>query len=279
MRISQVLLPTLALHLLIGVAPAVTFNLAGDWLADEEGVQGIPNGSLIMLIASTEDAEFSPPGEHGLIDPESDDVILGSFSASDDNGRANRGSYAATVQANFGDSAQGLEHFDGGDPLLIRWFPTLKSIEFDTSSDSVIPYGEFRSDEVLLGSNATWITPGSNSATINLSIVADAVGNRYNPNGPLPKVQLASNKILERAIVEAVQVHLTVSALANGSINLSWPLLDGANPAGRLQQSVDLLNWTDVPVKVDLSERGRASATTEPEGGVRFYRIASGGSE
>ena len=70
---------------------ALTFNLTGDWLADEDGKTGIPNGALIMLVASTKDKDFDAPGENGYIPFGSDDVILGTFSSTDGDGRYNRG--------------------------------------------------------------------------------------------------------------------------------------------------------------------------------------------
>jgi hypothetical protein len=139
----------------MAAARAVTFNLAGDWLADEEGIQGIPNGSLILLIASTLDTKFSPPLDRGIIDPRSDERLLGAFAASDDGNRSNRGCFAKTIQVNLGDKSQGLEHFGGGDPVMVRWFPTLSLEDLDALPNESIPYGEFRADEVLLGSNAT----------------------------------------------------------------------------------------------------------------------------
>ena len=264
-----------SLSAMLGVCSAVTFNVAGDWLADENGVQGIPNGSLIMLIASTKDAEFSAPSSAGFVKPGSDDVILGTVMATDGNGSLNRGSYAATIQANFNDKSKGLEHFDAGDPVLIRWFPTLTQNALEQMPTGAVPYGEFRSDDVLLGSTTGWVTPGSNSAKINLSIVAASAGSRYNPKGSISVDQLSAARVLEQAILETAQAQLRISALANGGLSLSWPLLEGADPMGRLQQSENLLDWTDVPTKIDLSTNGLATTVTQPDGKTKFYRIAS----
>lgn len=276
MNIPRILTPLVLIQSLIAMTQAVTFNLAGDWLAGETGVEGIPNGSLIILIASTVDGEFAPPAESSLVDPESDDVILGSFFASDDNGRFNRGSYSATIQVNFGDETLGLDDFDGGDPLMIRWFPTLGPANSTAKLTGLIPYGEFRADEVLLGSNAPWVTPGSNAAIINLSIVADVIGNRYDPQGTIPVSQLAATQVFERAIFEAARAQISISAMANGFLSISWPLLDGATaPLGRLQQSADLVHWTDVTEEIDLSEDGVASTVTRADGPAQFYRLSS----
>lgn len=253
----------------------MTFNLAGDWLADEKGVRGIPNGSLIMLVASTEDREFAPPSADGLVDPRSDDRILEIFTASDDNGKANQGSYAASIQVNFGDEAMGLENFGPGDPLLIRWFPTLPSTDLESLPSGPVPYGKFRADEILFGSNAAWQTPGANSAIINLSVVAGAFGNRYNPQGPISVEILSARELAHLAMWEVAQAHLRVSVLASGSLTLAWPMLEGTDPLGRLQQSTDLIQWTDAEVTLDLSQPDQVSAIVEPSEQTVFYRVAT----
>lgn len=258
----------------MAAARAVTFNLAGDWLADEEGIQGIPNGSLILLIASTLDTKFSPPLDRGIIDPRSDERLLGAFAASDDGNRSNRGCFAKTIQVNLGDKSQGLEHFGGGDPVMVRWFPTLSLEDLDALPNESIPYGEFRADEVLLGSNATWVAPASNSATINLSIVSKATGNRYKPNGTLAAQGLAAYRSVERLFSEVAHGKLTISTVANGSLALTWPLRQGADPVGKLQQSSDLIHWSESDVEIDLSNEGVASAHADTEGHARFYRIS-----
>ncbi|MFT5405028.1 MAG: hypothetical protein ACI9DF_003874 [Verrucomicrobiales bacterium] len=275
MRIPQALVSLFSFNALLGVCSAVTFNVAGDWLADENGVQAIPNGSLIMLVASTKDAEFSSPSSAGFVAPGSDDVILGTIIAMDGNGNLNRGSYAATIQANFNDTANGLADFDAGDPVMLRWFPTLTKGSLEQMPSGPVPYGEFRSDETLLGSTTGWFTPGSNSAKISLSIVAASAGSRYNPKGGIAVNELSAKRVLEQAIFETTQAQLRISALANGALSLSWPLLEGADAMGRLQQSENLFDWSDVPTKIDLSTNGTATAVAQPNGKAIFYRIAS----
>ncbi|MDF1788894.1 MAG: hypothetical protein P1U82_23740, partial [Verrucomicrobiales bacterium] len=72
------------------------------------------------------------------------------------------------------------------------------------------------------------------------------------------------------------QAQLEIASIAGGVLSLSWPLLDGANPVGRLQQSGNLINWSEIPVKVDLSTEGVARASIQPDArGTVFYRIAS----
>ncbi len=269
------LLSLLSFHALAGMASAVTFNLAGDWLADEQGVQGIPNGSLIMLVASTEDDQFSEPSASGYVDPASDDVILGTFRASDAGGALNKGSYTASVHANFNDAENGLARFDAGDPLLIRWFPTLTEADLEKRPSGAIPYGEFRTNQVLPGSTTAWYTPTSNASTINLSISAARVGNRYNPQGAISIDQLMAQRFIAEAVLETAQAHLSISTLANGALSLTWPLLEGAQPVGQLQKSADLLHWENVPVKVDYTQNGVATAVTQPEGTAMFYRVST----
>ena len=188
----------------------------------------------------------------------------------------NRGSYTGTIQANYRDASLGLQEFDGGDPLLIRWFPTLTSNNLESVPTGAVPYGEFRSNDILAGSNSTWIAPDSNGATVNLTISAGALGNRYNPKGAVSLNQLFAGQFLENAIIETVQAQLEISMMAGGGLALSWPLLDTVNPVGRLQQSGNLIDWTEVPVKVDLTNEGVAKASIQSESnGTVFYRIAS----
>lgn len=275
MSLHRLLISALALPVMTVVCSAATFNLAGDWLADDSGVQGIPNGSLIMLIASTKDGEFSAPSASGYVAPGSDDVIIGAFTANDAGGLLNKGSYTGSLRANYGDASEGFADLDAGDPLIIRWFPTLTSANLDELPTGPVPYGEFRSTDVLPGSDSGWITPGSNQSTVSLSISASALGNRYDPKGIVALQRLAAGQLLGSAILETAQAQLEISALAGGGLALSWPLLDSANPVGRLQESADLLNWTEVPVKVDTTTEGVAKANIQPTGGTLFYRIAS----
>ncbi|MCH1506754.1 MAG: hypothetical protein L7V86_24475 [Verrucomicrobiales bacterium] len=276
MSLNRLLISFTSFLLLTSASSAATFNLAGDWLADEQGTQGIPNGSLIMLIASTKDGEFSAPSSAGYVRPDSDDIVIGTFTANDASGLLNRGSYTGTIQANYGDASNGLHEFDAGDPLLIRWFPTLTNDNLENVPTGAVPYGEFRSDNVLAGSNSAWIAPDSNGATVNLTISAAAVGNRYNPNGVISIGQLLAGQLLKDAILGTAQAQLEIASIAGGALSLSWPLLDGANPVGRLQQSGNLINWSEIPVKVDLSTEGVARASIQPDArGTVFYRIAS----
>lgn len=276
MSLKRILISLTSLVILTAASKAATFNLAGDWLADEKGTQGIPNGSLIMLIASTKDGEFSAPSNSGFVQPGSDDVVIGTFVASDASGLLNRGSYTGTIQANYGDASRGFQEFDGGDPLLIRWFPTLTRDNLEAFPTGAVPYGEFRSDSVLVGSNSAWIAPGSNGATVNLTISASSVGNRYNPQGTISLDQLLASQLLGEAIMETAQAQLEISVLSSGALSLTWPLLDSANPVGRLQQSGNLIDWTEIPVKLDFSAEGVAKASIQPEtSGAVFYRIAS----
>ena len=211
MSLKRLLISFTSLVLLMSASTAATFNLAGDWLADEQGTRGIPNGSLIMLIASTRDGNFSAPSSAGFVRPGSDDIVIGAFTASDAGGLLNRGSYTGTIQANYRDASLGLQEFDGGDPLLIRWFPTLTSNNLESVPTGAVPYGEFRSNDILAGSNSTWIAPDSNGATVNLTISAGALGNRYNPKGAVSLNQLFAGQFLENAIIETVQAQLEIS--------------------------------------------------------------------
>lgn len=274
MSLHRLLITALSLPFMTAVSTAATFNLAGDWLADESGVQGIPNGSLIMLIASTKDGDFSAPTASGYVAPGSDDVIIGAFTANDAGGLLNQGSYTGSLRANYGDSSNGLAEFDAGDPLIIRWFPTLTSADLEEIPTGAVPYGEFRSSEVLPGSDTGWIAPSSNQSTVSLSISASSVGNRYDPKGAVALQQLVAGQLVGTAILETAQAQLEISILAGGGLALSWPLLDSANPVGRLQESSDLLNWTEATVKVDTTD-GVAKANVESNNGTLFYRIAS----
>ena len=276
MRLSCRLLSLITLPLLVVSGSAATFNLAGDWLADANGVQGVPNGSLIMLIASTKDDQFSEPSASGFVAPGSDDVILGAFTANDAGGYFNQGSYTGTVRANYGDANKGLQDFDPGDVLIMRWFPTLTESALKSLPTGAIPYGEFRRDQILPGSDSAWVSPSGNGDTVSLSLGAKTLGNRYNPQGMIDASQLMATRVIGDTLLGTAQAQLNISFLAGGSLAITWPLLEGANPIGRLQQSKDLIDWTEVSAEIEtLSASGMATTRIPSHGGTLFYRIAS----
>ncbi len=262
----------------LNATQAITFNLAGDWLADTDGVRGIPNGSLIMLIASTKDKAFDAPSGDSLIPAGSDDVVLGYFTATDANGVLNRGSFFYSLRTRLKDSSQGLEDFDGGDPLLIRWFPTLTEEDVNALPNGAIPYGEFRSESQLPGSSIPWVTPGSNSATVSLSVMADATGNAYNPNGSVPISALRAIQSVGDHIASAASAQLQLSAMANGMISITWPLLEGLDPVGQLQKSTNLTDWENVGMD-DVQVSGSHANLVAPGGEKRLFYRVSGSAE
>ena len=254
---------------------ALTFNLTGDWLASEYANQGIPGGSLIMLVASTEDKKFDSPNGSGLTPQGSDDVVLGTFTAINGTSVLNKGSFIASVHVNLNDAAAGLEHLDGGDPLILRWFPTLTEKDaFDARLLGRIPYGEFRTDGSADDSTDAWVTPSSNAATISLHVAALVKGSAYNPHGSILAKELAAvYAITATAIIESNYATVTISSIANGVFNLSWPLLESG--LGQVQQSIDLQHWENLSMGDAQVGQSTATLNTVITGQKIFFRIES----
>lgn len=172
--------PLLAAGLLAGLSPeagAVSILFGGDFFPDSVGA-GIPDGAIVQLVVSTEDASFGDPTIDSFVG-EADDLILMTTTADSFLGTFNRGVASGFVQNRNFDTA-----FDSGDPLLLRWWPTLTAA--DSEPGATVVYGEFRPADdstVTAGSDHPFLVPDNQSDNITLRMNVDFAGDQTNPSG------------------------------------------------------------------------------------------------
>jgi len=160
-----------------GSCHAVSILFSGDFFPDSAG-GGIPDGAIVQLVVSTENATFEEPTPDDFTGG-GDDLVLMTTSADSFGGIFNEGSASGFVQNRNFDAM-----FDAGDPLLLRWWPTLTDVA--TSPGQVTPYGEFRPlDDVTVtaGSDHPFVTPSNQSANIQLTMRVDFAGSVESPGG------------------------------------------------------------------------------------------------
>ena len=149
---------------------SVTINLGAGQLFQSDGTTAIPAGSLIQLVASTADSTFTAPSPTSFTGSSADDVVLASFGTPD-----STGFFTEPITFNLSGS------LDAGDPLLLRWWPTL------TTSSSApgggTPFGQFRTDATENFSDTGWFVPADGS-TITLNFLdSSAEGSEPNSAG------------------------------------------------------------------------------------------------
>ncbi|HEX8078547.1 MAG TPA: PEP-CTERM sorting domain-containing protein [Chthoniobacterales bacterium] len=161
--------------LLLALATAratVTINLGAANLYNANGSQLMQPGMLVQLVASTTNSIFDTPRDGSYTGGSSDDVVLASFSI-------NQGAGATNV-ALIIDFAS-FPNLTTGDPLMLRWFPTIAgpanpSMTIPAGPTGGSPFGQFRTDivEAENGSNFAWTMP-ADSATITLNFLTQMI--------------------------------------------------------------------------------------------------------
>lgn len=158
--LSTLLLP-------VGAYGGITINFGAADLrvATVDGGGLMPSGGLVIIEASTLDATFGVPSLSGFVS--GDDIEIA------------RGTVGPDGQ--FSLSAAGLT-FSGdwnqGDPLLMRWFPSLTLSSSAPAGGT--HFGQFRTDSVIDGSQIAWFTP-PNGDTDALNFLTFSQGGS-NPN-------------------------------------------------------------------------------------------------
>lgn len=131
----------------------ISINLLAGEMYTSDGTTPIPQGSLIQLIVSTQDTFFTPPSATSFTGGSSDDIVLASFGSNNFAG-AGTGSASATITFSLNAA------ITTGDPLLLRWYPTLTTSSSAPGAGTT--YGQFRTDAVENNSDIGWFVPADN---------------------------------------------------------------------------------------------------------------------
>jgi PEP-CTERM motif len=170
-------------------AATISFNVDGDRLKTAGGI-GVPAGSLVLLIASSTNGNFSAILEGGSTALGSS----GSFLAGDDIVLF-RTSASATGSA--GSSTGGIEqslfpNWSLSDPLALVWFPTL-TLGSPFSLTANTPYGIYTNSSAIDGSSP-WITPSAPASAYALAFYTTD-GNDLGPGSNSPSSGNASQTV------------------------------------------------------------------------------------
>lgn len=178
--------------LLLTVAAArseITINVGGANLYNANGSSLMQPSMLVQLVASTTDSTFTSPTAGSFTGGSSDDVVLASFNINQGAGATN-----VALILNFANFA----NLNAGDPLMLRWFPTITGPDMPSSAlpsgpAAGSPFGQFRTDlvEAENGSNFAWIVP-SDGFTITLNFLTQSI----NPTSTHPESDGFANMVV-----------------------------------------------------------------------------------
>jgi hypothetical protein len=154
----------------------ITINLGGAYIYLADGVTRAPEGSLVQLIASTNDNIFTAPSPTSFTGGSSDDVILASFAVN-----LEPGAFLENIVFSLGGT------LGAGDQLLLRWYPQLTTSASAPGGGS--QYGEFRTDLVENSSTTNWLVP-ADGQTHDLNFQTMSFG------GSRPDVEGAANFVV-----------------------------------------------------------------------------------
>ena len=148
----------------------VTINLTGAYIYFADGFTRAPVGSLVQLVASTNDSIFTAPTPGSFTGGSSDDVVIASFDVN-----LEPGAFSAAINFALGGT------LGTGDLLMLRWFPELTLSASAPGGGS--QYGEFRTDNVENGSNTNWTVPADGSTVDLFFLTQSAGGSRPDSEG------------------------------------------------------------------------------------------------
>lgn len=166
---------------------AITINFAGVAFLNSSG-NPLPDGALIQIIASTQDATFNAPTATAFVS--GDDVIIASFTVDSVSSGVAGG---VVAQLNIADYTTYSASFSVNDPLAVRWFPSLTTSSTVPGSTS---YGHFSSSSVLSGSDIAWLAPADAGGTYTLNLLSTDF------SGETPVAQMRANLSTAGAIPE-----------------------------------------------------------------------------
>ena len=151
---------------------AITINFSGVAFLDNSG-NALPDGALIQIIASTQDATFELPTPGSFVS--GDDIVIASFTVDSSTSGVPGGVVTAL---NIADYSSYSASFNLNDPLTIRWYPSLTS---GSVAPGVTTYGQFRSGDTVDGSDISWAAPADGGNTYNLSLISTDFGGSVAP--------------------------------------------------------------------------------------------------
>jgi hypothetical protein len=137
----------------------ITINLSAGELFESDGTTAFPMNGLLQLVVSTQDSLFTTPTPSSFTGGSADDMVLASFGAND---FAGPGSAQAAITFALNSA------ITTGDPLLLRWWPTLTTASLSPGAGT--SFGQFRTDAIENSSDISWNVP-ADGATDALNFV------------------------------------------------------------------------------------------------------------
>jgi hypothetical protein len=144
---------------------SVTIDLSVGQLLTAAGAP-VPDGGLIQLLAAPSTDALTPPSDASFTGGSSAEIVLASFGL-DSASTGTAGSFDSVIHLTLSGGLQ------AGDPLLLRWYPTLTAAAGSPGSGT--SYGQYRTDAVVDGSDIAWVTPGD-GATDALNFTTSSQG-------------------------------------------------------------------------------------------------------
>ena len=152
---------------------AITINFSGVAFLDNSGA-ALPDGALIQIIASTQDAGFAAPTPSAFVS--GDDIVIASFTVDSSTSGVPGGVVAAL---NIADYTTYSASFNLNDPLTIRWYPSLVA---GSATPGATTYGEFREALAGDGSDMSWAAPADGGNTYALNLISTDFGGSVAPS-------------------------------------------------------------------------------------------------
>lgn len=148
----------------------ITINLTGAYIQFADGFTRAPVGSLVQLVASTNDSIFTAPSADSFTGDSSDDFVVASFEVN-----LEPGAFLEDIVFSLAGT------LGTGDQLMLRWFPQLTLTAAAPGADA--QYGEFRTDAIENGSTTNWTVPADGSTHELYFLTSSAGGTRPNSEG------------------------------------------------------------------------------------------------
>ena len=148
-----------AVNLVPSASATVSLEIDAGILRNATGTSTVPVGGLLQLVAtpSGSAANFVQPTATSFVG--GDNVVVASFAMNYFFGTGETDNVVTLTLQNIAIST--ATTFDQGDPLLLRWYPTLTISS--TAPGIGATYGQFRSDSGEAGGIA-WVTPADGTS-------------------------------------------------------------------------------------------------------------------
>jgi hypothetical protein len=133
----------------------------------------VEDGALVQIVVSRSDFAFTAPTADSFVGDSADDVVVAQFAL---DGATLNGAGTGTSMVFFGNLLL-PDEADAGDPLMVRWFPSLTT---DSTAPGLTRYGEFRENDPGVG-NADEIGffIGAESSTLGYTFLTLSAGGGY----------------------------------------------------------------------------------------------------